>query len=583
MHWQYTPYFLPLTALAAVAIVLAILAYYRRPASGAKPLALLMLAVTAWSLGYALEMASADLPAKILWAKVQYLGIVAAPVLWLVFVLEHADRRKWLTRRNMALLAIVPLVTLLLVYTNDLHGLIWRETKLDVSLSFSVLELTHGLWFWVFIGYAYLMLVLGTATLVRMVVRSLHLYRWQAGVAMIGALGPWVGNALYILDLSPFPHLDLTPFGFILTGVAAVWGLLRFRLLDIVPVARDAVIEEMRDSVVVLDVQNRVVDLNPAARRIVDKPVAEVIGHPIDQVLPSWCNALPCQLDAIPEQDELILFEGEEQRYYEPHISALSDRRGELTGRLVVLYDITERKKAEQERERLIEALDAYAHTVAHDLKNPLAAVGGFADVLGAHYEAMTAQQRREVVQSIQQSSHRMSNIIDELLLLASVRKKEDIQTVPLDMETVVENVLGRLAYMVDEWQAEIVLPGKWPVAMGYGSWVEEVWANYISNAIKYGGRPPRVELCATTRSDGVIHFWVLDNGPGLTPEEQVRLFTPFTRLDQASAKGHGLGLSIVRRIVERLGGQAGVESEVGQGSRFYFTLPAAETLGAVE
>jgi signal transduction histidine kinase len=195
----------------------------------------------------------------------------------------------------------------------------------------------------------------------------------------------------------------------------------------------------------------------------------------------------------------------------------------------------------------------------------------------------MTAQQRREIVQSIQQSSRRMNNIIDELLLLASVRKKEDVQTVPLDMETVVENALDRLAYMVNEWQAEIVLPGAWPVAMGYGSWVEEVWANYISNAIKYGGRPPRVELGATAQSDGVIHFWVLDNGPGLTPEERDRLFTPFTRLDQASAKGHGLGLSIVRRIVERLGGQAGVESEAGQGSRFYFTLPAAPPLNSAD
>jgi two-component system sensor histidine kinase/response regulator len=100
------------------------------------------------------------------------------------------------------------------------------------------------------------------------------------------------------------------------------------------------------------------------------------------------------------------------------------------------------------------------------------------------------------------------------------------------------------------------------------------VWANYLSNAIQYGGRPPRVELGVTEQADGMVRFWVRDNGPGLTPEEQARLFTPFTQLAQVRARGHGLGLSIVRRIVERLGGQVGVESEIGRGSAFTFTLP---------
>ena len=132
-----------------------------------------------------------------------------------------------------------------------------------------------------------------------------------------------------------------------------------------------------------------------------------------------------------------------------------------------------------------------------------------------------------------------------------------------------------RLAHMIEEHQTEIILPGTWPVALGYDPWVEEVWVNYLSNAIKYGGQPPHVELGATAQADGMVRFWVRDNGSGLTPEEQARLFTPFTRLDQVRAKGHGLGLSIVWRIVEKLGGQVGVESEIGRGSVFTFTLPA--------
>ena len=111
---------------------------------------------------------------------------------------------------------------------------------------------------------------------------------------------------------------------------------------------------------------------------------------------------------------------------------------------------------------------------------------------------------------------------------------------------------------------------------MGYGPWVEEVWVNYVENALKYGGRPPHVELGAE-RVNSVSRFWVRDNGRGPAPEEQGCLFRPFTRLDQAHIQGHGLGLSIVRHIVERLGGQVGVESAgvPGQGSIFSFTLPA--------
>jgi signal transduction histidine kinase len=129
---------------------------------------------------------------------------------------------------------------------------------------------------------------------------------------------------------------------------------------------------------------------------------------------------------------------------------------------------------------------------------------------------------------------------------------------------------------MIEEKQAEIILPDKWPVALGYGPWVEEVWINYVSNALKYSGEPPRVELGGTVQTDGAIRFWVNDNGPGLKPEEQQHVFAEFTQLSQIRAGGHGLGLSIVRRIIDKLGGEVSVESEgiPGKGSTFIFTLP---------
>jgi PAS domain S-box-containing protein len=224
--------------------------------------------------------------------------------------------------------------------------------------------------------------------------------------------------------------------------------------------------------------------------------------------------------------------------------------------------------------------LDAFAHTVAHDLKNPVTSMLGYADVLRRNYATLPAAMHEEFLQVIARSARKMAEIIDELLLLSSVRGMKEIDIQPLEMGRVVAEARGRLLQQIEEYEGLISLPQEWPVALGYGPWVEAVWTNYISNALRYGGQPPRVELGATVQEDGWIRFWVHDNGPGLSAEEQTRLFTPFERLPQARAEGHGLGLSIVQRIIKRLGGQVGVESNEipGQGSTFYFTLPALRT-----
>jgi signal transduction histidine kinase len=219
------------------------------------------------------------------------------------------------------------------------------------------------------------------------------------------------------------------------------------------------------------------------------------------------------------------------------------------------------------------EELAAYDHTVAHDLKNPLAIIIGYAELLGKDFAEMRDEELREHLGSVARQGYKMRSIIDELLLLAEMRDME-VEMIPLDMASLVEAARHRLSPLIEERSAEIVLPKAWPRAMGYGPWVEEVWVNYLSNAIKYGGQPPRVELGAIDEGDGEVCFWIRDNGLGIPAEEQARLFTRFTRLHHGHTSGHGLGLSIVQRIVEKLGGQVGVESEVGRGSTFTFSLP---------
>lgn len=218
--------------------------------------------------------------------------------------------------------------------------------------------------------------------------------------------------------------------------------------------------------------------------------------------------------------------------------------------------------------------LDAFANTVAHDLKNPIGAIASSTQLLTDYGDSLSKEELLQVAQVASRGAFNAARIIDNLLLLAQTQKMT-IEQRPVNIAATVAHSLEILEKMIGEYQAEIITPDSWPQALGYAPWIEEVWVNYISNALKYGGRPPRVELGADKQSNGTIRFWVRDNGQGLTLAEQARLFIPFERLGQAEIKGHGLGLSIVRRIMEQLDGQVGVESEPGQGSTFYFVLPA--------
>jgi len=254
--------------------------------------------------------------------------------------------------------------------------------------------------------------------------------------------------------------------------------------------------------------------------------------------------------------------------------------------------EISERKQVEEalqvtnaqleeeitEREQLIADLDTFARTVAHDLKTPVSIITGHSALLLDDRVDIASTQSAEFIRLIEQTGYRMGRIIDEILFLASVRQREIIPH-PLEMVNIIREAVKRLAPMIAEYGAEVIEPESWPEAWGYASWVEQVWVNTIGNAIKYGGEPPRVELGATAQANGTVRFWVRDNGAGLSQEAQAKLFTAFTRLDETVAQGHGLGLSIVKRIVEKLGGEVGVESEgrPGQGSTFSFTLPAVK------
>lgn len=352
MRFLPSAYLIPLLLATALSGGLSVYALRRRTATGSLGFAAITLAVAVWSFGYALEIAGADLPTKVFYAKVQYFGIATVPAAWFVFALQFAQRGAWLVRRILALLLAIPAVTVLLSSTNEAHMLIWRTTALDSSGPFLALQVGHGGWFWVHFAYSYLLLLLGTILLVVAVLRMPRIYRRQALAVLVGALIPWVGNVLYFANLTPVPQLDLTPFTFTLTSVMFAWSIFGFRLLDLAPVAHEAVLEGMRDGVLTLDTQDRIVDMNRAATAMLGVTTTQVLGRPAALILGAQFDLLAHNPNGAETHAELTFGEGLARRDIELRMSTVQDRQARTLGRLIMLRDITQQKHSEQQLRR---------------------------------------------------------------------------------------------------------------------------------------------------------------------------------------------------------------------------------------
>ncbi|MBU7025851.1 MAG: PAS domain S-box protein, partial [Theionarchaea archaeon] len=344
--WQETPYTIPLIVAAAITAISAVYIWRRHRVAAAKTAALILLVGAGWVVVYVLELGSTSLHTKIFWSKLQYLNVITVSVAWLVFTLQYTGREKWVTRRNLALLSIVPIITLLLVFTNEYHGLIWRDVILVTEDLFLLSKYIHGVWFWVHTVYSYLLILVGCFLLILMLIRSRHLYRWQIIALLLAAFFPMLQNMLYLLGLEPLSYLGMIVVTFPVVCVAVAWSIFRFRPQDIVPVARGTVIDGMSDGVIVLDPQNHIIDVNSSAQQVTGYPPSELIGQCIVDVWPEWSQI---ELnDEVQSDKEITVNLKDGQHIYDVRISPLTDWRGRLVSQVVVLRDVTDRKKAEE-------------------------------------------------------------------------------------------------------------------------------------------------------------------------------------------------------------------------------------------
>jgi PAS domain S-box-containing protein len=556
MAWRWTAYtILPIAAaVTLIATALYILRRRRhRPAIEAG--AALLFACAGLMMAYLLEIGSTDLPTKILWNKVQYVGLVTAPTASLIFSLQYTGHEKWVTRRTLALLSVVPLITLILVFTNEAHGLIWHHIRLDADAPFPELDKTFGIGFWGMLAYVYILMLVAIFLHIQMLIRSRRLYRWQASLLMFATLIAYLGATLDAFKVSPLPRLVSTSLGIAVGGLTVAFAIFRVRRGDFLPVSHGAVIRSIGDPVVVLDAYNYIVDLNAAARHVIGRGASKAIGQSVEQIWPDLAGQLERPGDMAEAGKELALGKGDGQRIYDVSISSLADWRGRLTSQVVVLRDITERKWAEEQIKASLREKEVLLKEIHHRVKNNLQVISSLL------YLQSKNVKDQETFEMLQESQSRVRSMA---LVHESLYQSQDLARI--DFAEYVRNLANYLlrSYGVDtdliklKINVEDVSLGV-DMAIPCGLILNELVSNSLKHAFPDSRRGEiRIELRS---DDDQFALMAGDDGIGL-PED----------LDFRNPES--LGLQLVNMLVDQLEGTIELDRSGGTAFEIVFAEP---------
>ncbi|MBN1450675.1 MAG: PAS domain S-box protein [Anaerolineales bacterium] len=584
--FQYTPYVYPVAIAALLSALLAFYLWDHRKIPGAKPAAVLSLALFVWSFGYCLEILGVELPTKLFWEKIQYFGIVTLPVALFVFSLEYSRRKSWLTNSRLAALLIVPGIALFLAISNDWHQQMWSDWDLETIGGVSILHLEPGIAFWVNSIYTYILLVASTFLILQALIRHPKTYRGQVASMLAGIIAPWLGYAISTLGLFQLP-IDLTPLAFAITGLAIAWNIYNYQLQNIAPIAFETVIDSMNDALFILDMENNIVDVNPAGQRTLQRSADEIIGRNARDVFVEYTDLLDLYQHAINIREEIALETDSQNHYYELSISPLTDHQDKILGRAIVLHDISDRKRAENAmlmaRDQALEASRAKSHFLArvgHELRTPLGVIRGYADLLKEPaYGALSELQAKavgEIIDSTQRVSDMVSELLDESRLAAGAVQ---LEIKPFTPALILKDVQEKLSVLAQQKGLALTsaLDPKLPTQLlGDPKRINQMVTNLASNSIKFT-KEGEVSVRFYQRSKNQWAMEVTDTGPGIPKKAQEDIFEPFRQADGSIARkygGTGLGLSIVKHLTGMMDGKITVKSKVGAGSTFTITLP---------
>jgi signal transduction histidine kinase len=578
MHLSLNPYALILSVSGLATIILSIV-IYNRLKSAERSFAFVIGLAGWWAMTYAGELFSSNLAAVKFWLKLEYLGITMLPLALLLFIHVFIFKQKLVLRLFHAWIALVPVSTLLLVFTNDYHHYYYKSLTIDTIGAFPLLTIEPSFWYYIFMGYFYAALGWSVYSLATAFKTADRIYVKQKRIIFYALVIPWIVNIFYRLGVRAEQNIDLTPFAFIATSIIISFGLLRYKLLDIIPAAREKIFDSMQDGVLVLDAYDTVVDKNSQMECVLPQLSQLIIGANLVTIFPLAYQLQEDVRERRKNTSEIEIERDGKKNYYEVDINVLTDRISDYSGCILIFNNITQRKNDAISLAALNEQKDRLFSIIAHDVRSPLVNIMDMVRLIDE--QVITETEFKTYLPELSKNLNYTSSLLDNLLHWSkSQLKGEVISPVNLDIRKIVKHEItyyqqkatkkGIYLSSTIEDETRVFVDAEM---------VQLVIRNLIGNAIKYCSEDDYIIVSATANFNEVT-VCIKDTGSGMKPEivEKLFMFETFTIRGTNNEQGTGLGLQLCKDFIEKNNGKIWVKTELNVGSKFYFTMPVAHS-----
>lgn len=548
----------------------------------------MMLSNAIWSLGYGFELASKTLSMMRFFINIEYIGITTLPVSWFLFCLNLAGKECWYKKRlNLYALLSVSILTVILVWTNDYHHLQYRSTKLDNTGPFPMLILEPGIWYRCFIAYFYLLMGVGSYLILKTFNKAESIYRRQNFTIFFAALIPWLVNLAYLLGLRPLMNLDLTPFAFIVALSLIAIAIYRFKLFDILPVAREKVLDLIQDGYLVLDGKNRIIDCNLAFKKYLsDTQRAKIIGTQLESIFPQQAGFLNLLKKHIPGKIEMRVEIQNVSFDLEADIMYLNDNQLNNEATVIKFQDLTtikeealKSKLQTEELKKLNHLKDKIFSIIAHDLRGPLVNLSEVLKMISS--DMITIEEFKALSPKLSRDILYTTDLLENILHWSrSQLKGYGINKAYIDVRNMIINEVSYHLPSAAIKNIHIfheVFPGQ--IVYADMLMIQIVVRNILNNSIKFCDEGCEIIISAVYKANHQIMIAIEDNGQGMS-KESIEMFSTGTSVSTRGTKnekGTGLGLVICKDFMERNNGKMEVSSKPGKGTTFKLYLPIGE------
>jgi len=577
-----------LMAATCCSLVMCYLSWKRREFPIAITYGLGMLAGSFYTFGYAFEITSTTLEQIRYWLRIEYMGIPFGSTIWIIMVLQYTGRQALIRKPMVVLLMIVPVLTLVAHYTNEWHHLYYRSITIDLSAGFPLAHLVIGPMYIVHIVYSYIFFIIGMGLMIQMYRKETPHMKKQIGFMMIGSLGPFGFPIIHLSGVLKLP-IDISPFGFIFSGIFFMWGIYQFNMLRLAPLALEKVFESMQDAVIVIDLDKRITSFNRSASQLFESlHNKRVLGQPAADIFSRYPDVLDTFMQAAPSSYKFKISgtSKSQDRTYNAHLTMINDRKLKQVGKMLMLSDITDtvlyEEKLRDNASQLAELnsfKDKMFKVVAHDIRDPLALLINLMEIMEEDLQT-DGQIHNEIVQEMGRQVNNTFTLVEGLLDWFNSQKGGMVfNPVIRDLAHTVQTNVQLMQVRSDSKNISILTDiSKDLYVYADKEMLDLIIRNLLSNAIKFTPLGGSIRLNAI-HANGEIIVSISDSGAGISAEQADSLLREdylVSSLGTAGERGVGLGLTLCREFVRLNGGRIWFESTPTYGTTFYFSLPAS-------